>query len=329
VGVEGREAPPAPAVTLRAAALALAGPSVPDGPGRRIRRAVDASLSRAGVRDGDREDVRQEVAVALLSSRATDQLQPLDLVCARVAVIARNKAVDHHRRQARARPTGSVDELPERPVPAPTGLGAGLTPAEAAAHRRGVRLALGRLLAALPERERQAVLVHAAGGGHADTGLARSTYHRLLARSHARLAAGLQGKLAGILGLPAAVGRLALRTAAEPVAQLTAAGGGAAVVTTAVLVLATGPGPHHPPPAPARGGPAVAVPRPLPRPALRPAVRPVRHASPPRPRPARRVAQPVPRPVAAAPVAPRVVTHRAAAPSALCTFDPASYYCRR
>jgi hypothetical protein len=216
-------------------------------------------------------------------------------------------------------------------VPAPTGLGAGLTPAEAAAHRRGVRLALGRLLAALPERERQAVLVHAAGGGHADTGLARSTYHRLLARSHARLAAGLQGKLAGILGLPAALARLAVQTAAEPVAQVTAAGGGAAVVTTAVLVLATAPGPHHPPPPPARGGPAVAVPRPLPRPALRPAVRPVRHASPsrPRPRPARRVVQPAPRPVAAAPVASRVVTHRAAVPSALCTFDPASYYCRR
>jgi DNA-directed RNA polymerase specialized sigma24 family protein len=330
VGVEQRQAPPAPELTLRAAALALAGPSPQDGAGRRIRRAADASLSRAGVRPADLDDVRQEVAIALLRDRGGDDACPLDRLCARVSVIARNKAVDHHRRQVRALPAGGVDELHEPAAPAPTGLGAGLTPAEAAAHRKGVRLVLGRLLAALPERERRAVLVHAAGGGHADAGLSRSTYHRLLARSHARLAAGLQGKLAGILGIPTALARIAARSVADPVAQLAAAGGGAAVVTTAVLVLATGPGPHHPPP-PARGGPAIVIPRPVTRPAPRPqAARHVPVTRPrPRPRPAPRPTAPTPRRVAIAPVATRVTPRRASVRSALCAFDRASYYCRR
>ena len=82
------------------------------GPGERVRRAVDAQLRRAGVAAQDAGDVRTEVVLALLSSPAADLPLPLELVCARAAVIARNKAIDLGRRSARA-PIAFGDDLPE------------------------------------------------------------------------------------------------------------------------------------------------------------------------------------------------------------------------
>src|SRR3954463_12282253 len=89
-------------VSLRAAASMVAGAA--DGPiaGRRLRHAVDAQLRRAGIERQDAGDVRTEVVLALLAAPAGALPLPLELACARVAVIARNKAIDHGRRRARA-----------------------------------------------------------------------------------------------------------------------------------------------------------------------------------------------------------------------------------
>ena len=103
-------------VSLRAAACMLAGDARDPVPGERVRRAVDAQLRRAGVAAQDAGDVRTDVVLALLSAPASDLPLPLELVCARAAVIARNKAVDLGRRSARA-PIAFGDDLPEPRAP--------------------------------------------------------------------------------------------------------------------------------------------------------------------------------------------------------------------
>ena len=80
---------------------------------RRVRRAVQAQVRRAGVEAQDSDDVRTDVVLALLCAPAADVPLPLELVCARAAVIARNKAIDHGRRRARGRHLPSARDLPE------------------------------------------------------------------------------------------------------------------------------------------------------------------------------------------------------------------------
>ena len=109
-------------VSLRAAACMLAGDVRDPIAGERVRRAVAAQLRRAGVEAQDAGDVRTEVVLALLGAPAPELLLPLELVCARASAIARNKAIDHGRRRARA-PLALGDELPEAARP---GRGPGL-----------------------------------------------------------------------------------------------------------------------------------------------------------------------------------------------------------
>ena len=108
-------------VSLRAAASMVAGDEHDPIAGRRLRHAVDAQLRRAGIAAQDAGDVRTEVVLALLSAPAGELPLPLELVCARVSAIARNKAIDCVRRGARA-PLALGDDLPEprsrRPSPA-------------------------------------------------------------------------------------------------------------------------------------------------------------------------------------------------------------------
>src|SRR3954463_5451883 len=101
-------------VSLRAAACMLAGDARDPVSGERVRSAVDRQLQRAGVAAQDAGDGRTDVRLALLSAPAprvvpallpapaADLRLPLELVCARAAVIARNKAIDLGRRSARA-----------------------------------------------------------------------------------------------------------------------------------------------------------------------------------------------------------------------------------
>ena len=103
-------------VSLRAAASMVAGDARDPAAGRRVRRAVDAQLRRAGIEAQDAGDVRTEVVLALLSAPAAELPLPLELVCARASAIARNKAIDHGRRRARA-PIALGDALPEPPPP--------------------------------------------------------------------------------------------------------------------------------------------------------------------------------------------------------------------
>ena len=156
--------------------------------GRRLRRAVDAQLRRAGVAAQDAGDVRTEVVLALLSAPAAELPLPLELVCARVSAIARNKAIDRVRRRARA-PLALGDDLPEPPQPArdPGSLADGLDEVAAAAHLRRVRADLALALERLDAPQRAAIAAHAEGGAARAAGLPRSTYYRALGHAQALL----------------------------------------------------------------------------------------------------------------------------------------------
>ena len=133
--------------------------------GERVRGAVDAQLRRAGVAAQDAGDVRTDVVLALLSAPAADLPLPLELVCARAAVIARNKAVDLGRRSARAA-IAFGDDLPEPRAlgERPGSLADGLDEVAAAAHRRRVRADLALALEGLDAPQRAAIAAHAGGG---------------------------------------------------------------------------------------------------------------------------------------------------------------------
>src|SRR6476646_5271465 len=103
---------PACRLSLRAAACMLAGDARDPIAGARVRRAVAAQFRRAGVEVQDAGDVRTAVVLALLGAPAPELPLPLELVCARASAIARNKAIDHGRRRARA-PLALGDALPE------------------------------------------------------------------------------------------------------------------------------------------------------------------------------------------------------------------------
>ena len=221
-------------VSLRAAACMLVGDARDPVAGRRVRSAVDAQLRRAGVETQDAGDVRTEVVLALLCAPAAELPLPLELVCARASVIARNKAIDHGRRRVRA-PLPLGDALPEPAQPGVRAgsLGDGLDEVAAAAHRRRVGADLATALDRLDAPQRAAIGAHAEGGAARASGLPRSTYYRVLAHAQARLRSDLRGRLAGLGALGGAA-----RWTRELFAHAEAAHTAAAAVTTAIAVTA-------------------------------------------------------------------------------------------
>jgi DNA-directed RNA polymerase specialized sigma24 family protein len=304
-------------LSLRAAACTLAGDARDPVACARVRAAVDAQLRRAGVEAQDADDVRTEVALALLCAPAAELPLPLELVCARASAIARNKAIDHGRRRARA-PLALGDALPE-PADAgvrPGSLADGLDEVAATAHRRRVRADLVLALDRLDPSQRAAIGAHADGGAARAAGLPRSTYYRVLAHAQARLSSDLRGRLAGF----GALGGVAQRARelfqhVEAVHSAAAAATAAVAVTAAVALSVHDEGARRLPEpiaAVALGGRVASAP-----PA---AVRatPFAHVA------RRSVAAPAPAPAPSAPQAVAVVA--TPAPSS-CTYDPSTYDC--
>ena len=221
-------------VSLRAAAAMVAGETHDPIAGRRLRRAVDAQLRRAGVEAQDAGDVRTEVVLALLGAPAADLPLPLELTCARISAIARNKAIDHARRRARA-PLALGDRVPGAPQPAATAgaLADGLDDVVAAAHVRRVRADLAAALARLDAPQRAAISAHAEGGAARAAGLPRSTYYRALGHAQALLQGDLRGRLTGLGALGGIVQR-----AREVLAHVEAVHAAAAATTAAVAISA-------------------------------------------------------------------------------------------
>ena len=310
-------------ISLRAAACMLAGDVRDPIAGERVRRAVSAQLRRAGVEAQDAGDVRTEVVLALLGAPAPELLLPLELVCARASAIARNKAIDHGRRRARA-PLPLGDELPETADPGvdPGSLADGLDEVTATAHRRRVRADLVLALERLDPLQRAAIAARAEGGAARAAGLPRSTYYRVLAHAQARLRSDLRDRLAGI----GALGGLVQR-AREVLQHVEAVHGAAAAATAAVAVTAAVVLGVHDESAHRFASPVAAVasggrvaPAPVPVARATPAPRALRQRTPaPPPAPA------LP-PAPSAPAAQAVAVAAAPASSA-CPYDPSSYDC--
>jgi len=282
-------------LTLAEAALLLAsGRGIA---GRRLQQAVESQLSRRDVAHADRDDVRADVGFALLVSPRSGRIS-LDAACAHVAVVARNKAVDHHRRRRRELPASAAPE--HVAVPLAGSLARDLDAVSGEVHRRDVSDALVRLVRELPPSERRALTATATGAGHAGSGLGRSTHYRALDRARLRLTATVRSRVAAGLAFPALVLRSGLsgRGLLAPLGTLLAAG-----AASFALVL-----------------PAVDLPRPVP---AQPAVGaqltrtaasiPVRRAVPPLRVTHVRIQTPAPVPVVRAQVvAPRHRSHTAA-----------------
>ena len=308
-------------VSLRAAACMLAGDARDPVSGARVRRAVDAQLRRAGVEPQDADDVRTEVVLALLGSPAAELPLPLELACARAAVIARNKAVDHRRRRAR-QPVALGADLPERDEQGahPGSLADGLDEVAALAHRRRVRADLVRALERLDAPQLAAIRAHAEGGAALAAGLPRSTYYRALAHAQARLSSDLRGRLAGLVALGGGAARWMREVFAHvEAAHAVAAAATAAVAITATVVLSTpGDGAHQARlvPAQASGG------RVAPAVAAAPAARALRT----------RAVVAAPRAAVAAPSSPTTTATRPVPGPPLrrkapCIYDPSTYDC--
>jgi hypothetical protein len=228
----------AEALTLAEAAELLSdgrGPS-----GARLRWAVEAQLVRRGVPIADRDDVRADVVYALLVSTRTQSLT-LAAVAAHAARVARNKAIDHHRRRRFESPELAIAE---RAGPPRDGLlESGLDDVAGEVHRRAVSCALTELVRELPVPERRALTATAAGTGHLGSGLARSSHYRALDRARLRLSAAVRSRVAGGLALPAVL----YRTFGHLRGLLLPAGATAAVaIASAAFVL---PAIGVPPPA--------------------------------------------------------------------------------
>ena len=165
---------------------------------------------------------------------AADLPLPLELTCARISAIARNKAIDHARRRARA-PLALGDRVPGAPQPAATAgsLADGLDDVVAAAHLRRVRSDLAAALARLDAPQRAAISAHAEGGAARAAGLPRSTYYRALGHAQALLQGDLRGRLAGLGALGGIVQR-----AREVLAHVEAVHAAAAATTAAVAISA-------------------------------------------------------------------------------------------
>ncbi|HET6175032.1 MAG TPA: hypothetical protein VFD90_20690 [Gaiellales bacterium] len=314
---EGRK--PTPRLSLRAAACMLAGDWRDPIACERVRCAVDAQLRRAGVHAQDVDDLRTEVVLALLCAPAAELALPLELVCARASVIARNKAIDHGRRRARA-PLALGAALPE-PRDAgvrPGSLADGLDEVAAAAHRRRVRSDLAAALERLDAPQRAAIGAHAEGGAARAAGLPRSTYYRVLAHAQARLSGDLRGRLTGLGALGGVAQRARELFQHVEAVHAAAAAATAAVAVATVVVLGVHDERAHPTPLPAAAVAAVSpggrvAPAPPPAPAT-PAARALR----------RRVASPAP---AATPAAGNAVAAASTSAPSACPYDPSSYDC--
>ena len=312
---------PACRLSLRAAACMLAGDARDPIAGDRVRRAVAAQFRRAGVEVQDAGDVRTEVVLALLGAPAPELPLPLELVCARASAIARNKAIDHGRRRARA-PLALGDALPEprQPGAYPGSLADGLDEVTAMVHRRRVRADLALALERLDPPQRAAIAARAEGGAARAAGLPRSTYYRVLAHAQARLRSDLRDRLAGIGALGGVVQRAReVLQHAEAVHGAAAAATAAVAVTAALVLGAHDEGAHRfPSPVAAVASGGRVAPASVPVVRAR-APRALRHRT---PSPARATAPP-PAPSAPTPQAVAV----AAPASAMCTYDPSSYDC--
>ena len=299
-------------LTLREAAIAIVAHAHGDPVEARIRRAVDAQCARCRVDRADREDVRHDVIVALLAHPAADEPEPVELICARIAVIARNKAVD----SVRARARGPLPLPPEGLERAGASIDDELEPTEALAHRDRRVADLRRALGGLGESERLVLGVQARDGGPLEAEMARTTYYRMLGQAHARLRVDLRGRIAG----GAAVGWLARRLAPLLGPKLGALLGAAAMAVAVGVLTAPSPRPQ------ARGAVAPAVATPAP-PAVSAAGPPViRAVAPTAPSPARS------RGGASVPLAgpPAAAATRRTSPLARsrCTvYDPNPYVC--
>jgi DNA-directed RNA polymerase specialized sigma24 family protein len=309
-------------LSLRAAACALAGDVRDPLAATRLRSAVDAQLRRAGVESQDADDVRTEVVLALLCAPAAELALPLELACARAAAIARNKAIDHGRRRARA-PLALGDALPEPPDEGvrPGSLADGLDEVAAAAHSRRVRADLALALSRLDAPQRAAIGAHAEGGAARAAGLPRSTYYRVLAHAQARLSGDLRGRLTGIGALGSAVQRAREIFQHVEAAHAAAAAATAAVAVTAAVVLSVHDEGAHPLPSPvpvvaavASGGRVAAPPAPVVRTA--PTARAIRQPATPK------------APAAASTTGTTRAAATAVAPAAsTCAYDPSTYDC--
>jgi hypothetical protein len=182
---------PASITMAEAAVLLASGRGVT---GERLQQAVESQLTRRGVVGSDRDDVRADVAYALLLSPRDDRLA-LDAACALVGGIARNKAIDQHRRRRRETPA-SAAVLIER------ALASDHDAVSAEVHRRDVSRALRQLVGELPSSERRALTATATGAGFAGSGLGRSSHYRALDRARLRLTAAVRSRIAGGLALP-------------------------------------------------------------------------------------------------------------------------------
>jgi hypothetical protein len=217
-------------ITLSQAAVLLA--SGHGASGLQLRRAVDTQLLRRDVPAADRDDVRADVAFSLLLSTRADALS-LDAACAHVALVARNKAVDLHRRARNEAPERAVGE---RPAEHDGVLERDLDAVSGEVHRRDVSRALVDLVRELPRSERLALTATATGAGHAGSGLGRSSHYRALDRARLRLSAVVRSRVAGGLALPAVLYRTAdhLRGLLLPVGATAAA-----AIASAAFVLPT------------------------------------------------------------------------------------------
>jgi hypothetical protein len=167
--------------------------------GQRLQRVVEAQLARRAVLGADRDDVRADVAFALLVSARSDRLT-LDAACAHVAQVARNKAIDHHRRRRHESPAAlALDGLA---VPVVGTLGRDLDIVSGEVHRRNVARDLAELVADLPAPERRALAATATGSGSRGSGLGRSSHYRALDRARLRLTSAVRSRIAGGLALP-------------------------------------------------------------------------------------------------------------------------------
>jgi DNA-directed RNA polymerase specialized sigma24 family protein len=234
-------------VSLRAAASMVAGDEHDPVAGRRLRHAVAAQLRRAGIAAQDAGDVQTEVVLALLAAPAGELPVPLELACARVSAIARNKAIDHVRGRARA-PLALGDALPEPPQPGrvPGSLADGLDDVAAAAHVRGVRADLVVALARLDAPQRAAISAHAEGGAARAAGLPRSTYYRALGHAQSLLQGDLRGRLAGLGALGGITQRAReIFAHVEAVHAATMAATAAIAISAAVVVTVHDEAAHH------------------------------------------------------------------------------------
>jgi DNA-directed RNA polymerase specialized sigma24 family protein len=286
--------------------------------GRRLRHAVESQLRRAGIERQDAGDVSTEVVLALLSAPAADLPLPLELVCARVSAIARNKAIDHARRRARAPlPLGDALPEPSQPPAAAGSLADGLDEVAAAAHARRVRADLGAALARLDAPQLAAISAHAGGGAARAAGLPRSTYYRALGHAQALLQGDLRGRLAGLGALGGITQRAReILTHVEAVHAAAAAATAVVAIGAAVAIGVHDEAAHHfaTPPAVVRaqGGRV----QPAPPAAVVPAARPLR----------RRVALAPAAPKATAATAGRPVPPAVPCPTSS-SYDPSTYDC--